>query len=197
MFDLGAALEDGFKAGDAAAAAALGLAAGDKRTISVAGPTATMIGFAGAVPHDRDPRFAKAFVDWQNDVTSKDLKLATREGFRSIEHIKRYTTTGMATDQGKTSNLNALGIVSGILDKPIPEIGLTTFRLPYTPVTFGEFAVRRAATCSIRCAPRRSTAGRSSTGRPSKTSASGSALIISRPRRDDARRGRPRMQGGA
>ena len=53
----------------------------------------------------------KAFVDWQNDVTTKDLALATREGFRSIEHVKRYTTTGMATDQGKTSNLNALGIV--------------------------------------------------------------------------------------
>ena len=52
---------------------------------------------------------ARAFVDFQNDVTTKDLELAAREGFRSIEHVKRYTTTGMATDQGKTSNLNALG----------------------------------------------------------------------------------------
>ena len=83
---------------------------------------------------------AKAFVDWQNDVTSRDLLLATREGFRSIEHVKRYTTTGMATDQGKTSNLNALAIVARQMGKTIPEVGLTTFRMPYTPVTFGSFA---------------------------------------------------------
>ena len=59
---------------------------------------------------------------------------------RSIEHVKRYTTTGMATDQGKTSNMNALAIAANALGKPIPEVGLTTFRLPYTPVTFGAFA---------------------------------------------------------
>ena len=58
---------------------------------------------------------------------------------RSIEHIKRYTTTGMATDQGKTSNMNALAIAAESLGKPIAEVGLTTFRLPYTPVTFGAF----------------------------------------------------------
>ena len=97
-------------------------------------------GFSGAAPHGRNPAFAKAFVDFQNDVTAKDVKLATREGFVSIEHIKRYTTTGMATDQGKTSNLNALAIVSDAIAKPIPQIGLTTFRPPYTPVTFGAFA---------------------------------------------------------
>ncbi|MFZ2508258.1 MAG: sarcosine oxidase subunit alpha family protein [Steroidobacteraceae bacterium] len=83
---------------------------------------------------------SKAFVDWQNDVTTNDLALAAREGFRSIEHIKRYTTVGMATDQGKTSNLNALGIVATGLGKAIPEVGLTTFRMPYTPVSFGSFA---------------------------------------------------------
>ena len=83
---------------------------------------------------------SKAFVDWQNDVTTNDLALAAREGFRSIEHVKRYTTVGMATDQGKTSNLNALGIVAKGLGKAIPEVGLTTFRMPYTPVTFGSFA---------------------------------------------------------
>ena len=66
-------------------------------------------GFSGALPQPGDGARAKAFVDFQNDVTAKDIKLATREGFRSIEHIKRYTTTGMATDQGKTSNLNAPG----------------------------------------------------------------------------------------
>ena len=95
-------------------------------------------GTIGALPHyfTQD----KAFVDFQNDVTSKDLVLAAREGFRSIEHVKRYTTTGMATDQGKTSNLNALGIVAQALGRAIPEIGLTTFRMPYTPVTFGALA---------------------------------------------------------
>ena len=82
----------------------------------------------------------RAFVDLQNDVTAKDLRLATQEGFRSIEHVKRYTTTGMATDQGKTSNMNALSIVARQLGRPIPEVGLTTFRPPYTPVTFGTLA---------------------------------------------------------
>ena len=81
-----------------------------------------------------------AFVDFQNDVTAKDLQLATREGFRSIEHVKRYTTTGMATDQGKTSNMNALAAVSGELGRPVEDVGHTTFRPPYTPVTFGAFA---------------------------------------------------------
>ncbi|MBW3096356.1 sarcosine oxidase subunit alpha family protein [Pseudohoeflea coraliihabitans] len=79
----------------------------------------------------------KAFVDFQNDVTAKDIELAVREGMRSIEHIKRFTTTGMATDQGKTSNLHGLAIAAEMLDRPIPEVGLTTFRHPYTPVSFG------------------------------------------------------------
>jgi sarcosine oxidase subunit alpha len=70
----------------------------------------------------------------------KDLDLAMREGFRSIEHIKRYTTTGMATDQGKMSNLNALHHAARELGKPVPAVGLTTFRMPYTPVTFASFA---------------------------------------------------------
>jgi sarcosine oxidase subunit alpha len=84
----------------------------------------------------------KMFIDLQNDVTAKDIKLALREGFKSIEHVKRYTTTGMATDQGKTSNINALGIISDITDKKIADLGTTTFRLPYTPVTFGALAGR-------------------------------------------------------
>lgn len=96
--------------------------------------------FAGACPIPGDPSGVKAFVDFQNDVTARDILLATREGMHSIEHVKRYTTTGMASDQGKTSNMNALAIVSGTLEKPVPQIGLTTFRLPYTPVTFGLFA---------------------------------------------------------
>ncbi len=82
----------------------------------------------------------KAFVDFQNDVTAKDIALALREGFRSIEHIKRYTTTGMATDQGKTANINALGIAADALALAPEQVGLTTFRAPFTPVTFGTFA---------------------------------------------------------
>jgi sarcosine oxidase, subunit alpha len=93
-----------------------------------------------ALPTPKDPTRIKAFVDFQNDVTAKDIKLAVREGFKSIEHIKRYTTNGMATDQGKTSNLNGLQIASTALGKPVTDIGLTTFRPPYTPQSFGALA---------------------------------------------------------
>jgi len=86
------------------------------------------------------PERGKAFVDFQNDVTAKDIGQAVREGFYSIEHIKRYTSTGMATDQGKTSNLNALAIASRALGRPSAEVGLTTFRPPYTPTSFGVLA---------------------------------------------------------
>jgi len=84
----------------------------------------------------------KRFVDFQNDVAVSDIELAVREGFRSIEHVKRYTTLGMATDQGKTSNLNGLQLVSNIEDKIVPEVGHTTFRPPYTPVTIGAIVGR-------------------------------------------------------
>ncbi len=66
-------------------------------------------------------RRGRAFVDLQNDVTAKDIGLAVREGFQAIEHVKRYTTTGMATDQGKTSNMTALGLAAEALDKPVPR----------------------------------------------------------------------------
>jgi sarcosine oxidase, subunit alpha len=82
----------------------------------------------------------KHFIDFQNDVTAADLELAQREGYESVELTKRYTTFGMATDQGKTSNLNGLGILSEATGKPIPEIGVTTFRPPYTPFSFGSIA---------------------------------------------------------
>ncbi len=85
---------------------------------------------------------SKMFVDFQNDVTAKDIKIALSEGFQSIEHVKRYTTNGMATDQGKTSNVNALGIISELSGQDISNLGTTTFRLPYTPVTFGAMAGR-------------------------------------------------------
>ncbi|WP_370073923.1 sarcosine oxidase subunit alpha [Salipiger bermudensis] len=92
------------------------------------------------LPTDRSPGKAKAFVDYQNDVTAKDLRLAVREGMRSIEHVKRYTTNGMATDQGKMSNINGLNIAADALGKAPPQVGLTTFRPPYTPTSFGAFA---------------------------------------------------------
>ncbi|GGB88441.1 sarcosine oxidase subunit alpha [Novosphingobium endophyticum] len=95
-----------------------------------------------ALPTPRDPTRIKAFVDFQNDVTAKDIGLAVREGFRSIEHVKRYTTNGMATDQGKTSNLNGLQLASTALGRAVTEVGLTTFRPPYTPQTFGALAGR-------------------------------------------------------
>ncbi|MCC9620297.1 sarcosine oxidase subunit alpha [Thalassospira sp. MA62] len=91
------------------------------------------------LPTDGNPGKARAFVDYQNDVTAKDLRLAVREGMRSIEHVKRYTTNGMATDQGKMSNINGLNIASDALGVPQPKVGLTTFRPPYTPTTFGAF----------------------------------------------------------
>lgn len=87
-----------------------------------------------------DENAASAFVDFQNDVTARDIRLATREGFRSIEHVKRYTTTGMATDQGKTSNINALAIAAESLSQTVPKTGHTTFRMPFSPVSFGALA---------------------------------------------------------
>ncbi|WP_099865463.1 sarcosine oxidase subunit alpha [Pararhizobium haloflavum] len=94
-------------------------------------------GMAGAGEGAGADSAAKAFVDFQNDVTAKDIRLAVREGMHSIEHVKRFTTNGMATDQGKTSNMHGLAIAAETLGKSIPEVGLTTFRAPYTPVTFG------------------------------------------------------------
>ncbi|MHA3976539.1 sarcosine oxidase subunit alpha family protein [Halovulum sp. GXIMD14794] len=79
----------------------------------------------------------KAFLDFQNDVKVSDVQLAAREGFESVEHAKRYTTLGMATDQGKLSNINGLAVLSQSLNTPIPQVGTTTFRPPYTPLSFG------------------------------------------------------------
>jgi methylglutamate dehydrogenase subunit C len=82
----------------------------------------------------------KAFVDFQNDVTAADVTLAHREGFRPVEHLKRYTTLGMATDQGKTSNLPGLAMMAALAGTTIPEVGTTVFRPPYTPVAIGALA---------------------------------------------------------
>jgi len=84
----------------------------------------------------------KPFVDYQNDATAKDIKLALKEGFKSIEHVKRYTTTGMGTDQGKLGNMHALGIIADTAGIKVGELGTTTFRPPYTPLTFGTMVGR-------------------------------------------------------
>ncbi len=84
----------------------------------------------------------KRFLDFQNDVSVSDIQLALREGYRSIEHVKRYTTLGMATDQGRTSNLNGLQLVSDIENKVVPQVGHTTFRPPYSPVSIGAIVGR-------------------------------------------------------
>ena len=136
-FALDHCLRDGFAAGrDAARAAG---AAGDAgRAPAAQAERAATSPFWGYSPNSR----RKAWVDLQNDVTRSDLALAVRENLRSVEHIKRYTTTGMAVDQGKTSNMNALGVLSELTRVSIAEIGTTTFRPPYDPVTLGTLAGR-------------------------------------------------------
>ena len=77
----------------------------------------------------------RAWLDFANDVTTKDVKLAAQEGFRSVEHMKRYTTQGMAPDQGKNSNVAALAVLADATGRGIAETGVTTFRPPYVPVS--------------------------------------------------------------
>lgn len=137
FFALHHCLNDGFAAGREAAKAA-----GAKRD---AGPAAVaQVERAAVSPFWASPRDSRreAWVDLQNDVTRADLELAVRRNLRSVEHVKRYTTTGMAVDQGKTSNMNALGLLCELTQVPIPEIGTTTFRPPYDPVTLGTLAAR-------------------------------------------------------
>jgi glycine cleavage system aminomethyltransferase T/NADPH-dependent 2,4-dienoyl-CoA reductase/sulfur reductase-like enzyme len=105
---------------------AVGAAAGDVPPI------------AAAAAELADPKHS--FIDFQNDVTAADVDLAWREGYRSVEHLKRYTTLGMATDQGKTSNMAALARLAANGATTIPQAGLTTFRPPYTPLTLGALA---------------------------------------------------------
>ena len=125
VFDLGTCLRDGTAAGGS-----------DPRSFEILGVPM----MAPSQPPAAAPPHRLAFVDFQNDVTTKDLAVATDEGFTAIEHVKRYTTSGMATDQGKTSNLNALTMVAALTGRSVPSVGQTTFRPPYTPVTFGAFA---------------------------------------------------------
>jgi len=136
------ALADGWSVGLAAAASSgsvsAGLEAGD------APHAETTFDGSRHTHADWEPaagvHLKTAFVDPQNDVTAADIDLAWREGYRSVEHLKRYTTLGMATDQGKTSNLIGLARLAQAEGRPVPEVGLTTFRPPYTPVTLAVLA---------------------------------------------------------
>src|SRR5439155_8254449 len=102
------------------------------------------LGECAAAPFRHAPsvRRGKAFVDLQMDVTTGDIELAHREGYESVEHLKRYTTLGMGTDQGKTSNFPALAAMAALRNATIPETGTTTFRPPFTPIAIGALAVR-------------------------------------------------------
>ena len=93
----------------------------------------------GTKPAERD---RKRFVDLQTDTTMADIAVSAREGYELIEHVKRYTTLGMGTDQGRTGAVNGIGALAEMLGRPISEIGTTTYRQPYTPVTFGAMAGR-------------------------------------------------------
>ena len=126
--------------GGAAAAQAAGFAAeavaAKAQSVAEAAMEAIWVMPQGASPKLR----AKMWLDYQNDVKVSDVQLAAREGYTSVEHTKRYTTLGMATDQGKLSNINGLAVLAGALNEDIPQVGTTTFRPPYTPVTLGALA---------------------------------------------------------
>ena len=125
-----------------AVATAVGAAAGDLAVAAATGapPEAPLLPvWVMPIRASRKARF-KMWLDYQNDVKVSDVELAAREGYESVEHTKRYTTLGMATDQGKVSNINGLAVLSQALGQPIAATGTTTFRPPYTPLTFGTIA---------------------------------------------------------
>ena len=132
-------LDNGWAAG-VAASAQLDLETAS-RAAPMGVPTIAHASRIGAALHPTPGSPLKTtFIDLQNDVTASDIDLAWREGYRSVEHLKRYTTLGMATDQGKTGNILGLARLAAAEGRPIPEVGLTTFRPPYTPVTLGLLA---------------------------------------------------------
>jgi glycine cleavage system aminomethyltransferase T len=134
------AIQSGWQAA-AQAAAVCGKSLVDE---APAGPRGhdTHTGFVSVGPISTAKPVDKTFVDFQNDVSVDDIDLAHLEGYQSVEHLKRYTTLGMGTDQGKTSNLNALAIMAARRGLGLPEVGTTTFRPPYTPATIGTLAGR-------------------------------------------------------
>jgi len=136
---LSAALAEGREAGRAAAAhAGCTRAAGPPPVPPVPDEP---VGFEASPAHPPERR-GKAFVDFQNDVTTDDIALAHEEGYVSVEHLKRYTTLGMGTDQGKTSNVNAARWMAALRGVELPVAGTTTYRPPYTPVSIGALAGR-------------------------------------------------------
>lgn len=142
VFALGDVLANGFEAG-AKAAADTGYKAvsGSLPKVEARQEEATLALFQ--VPHDKPTaRAPKQFVDLQNDVTAAGIELATREGFESVEHVKRYTALGFGTDQGKLGNINGLAIAARSMGISIVQMGTTMFRPNYTPVTFGAVAGR-------------------------------------------------------
>ncbi len=134
--DLQATIEESLAAGELMSNAS-GYTAPEKLALQGVNAFSWTGGMAGAAEGAGPDTTVKAFIDFQNDVCAKDIRLAVREGMHSIEHIKRFTTNGMATDQGKLSNIHGLAIAAETLGREIPKVGLTTFRAPYTPVTFG------------------------------------------------------------
>ncbi len=132
--ELSGSLAEGLLAGSSAAQAT-----GFGKGVSSEAILATQTPEAALLPLWEVPceGYKKRFHEFQNDSTINDLELASREGMVSVEHTKRYTTTGMGTDQGKTSNVNGLAIMARIQGRDIPDVGTTTFRPPYTPITFG------------------------------------------------------------
>ncbi len=139
-WSLGDCLADGVAAGNDAASKC-GFAAVDVVVPSTGKEPGLSLEPLWRVPAERDPdRCAKQFIDYQNDTCVADVRLAVREGYRNVEHVKRYTALGFGTDQGKLGNINGMAVAAECLGKTIPEVGTTTFRPAYTPVTFGALA---------------------------------------------------------
>jgi len=130
-------LEDGARAGKSALAKA-GFDVPDITVPAVSSQAVKPLEPLWRVPAARDPdRCPKQFLDFQNDTSVADVRLAVREGYRNVEHVKRYTALGFGTDQGKLGNINGMAVLAETLGMSIPEVGTTTFRPPYTPVSFG------------------------------------------------------------
>ena len=142
-FSLKACLEEGFRAGREAAINAGFESAPESAVPEVQGQREGQAMALFHVPHPNPTsRAPKQFVDYQTDVTAAGIELATREGFESIEHVKRYTAMGFGTDQGKLGNVNGMAIAAKSINQSIPETGTTMFRPNYTPVAFGAIAGR-------------------------------------------------------
>ena len=137
-WSLGECLADGLRAG-VEAVSKLGLKTAAARAPDTdADAVEKPIEALWRVPADRDAdRCPRQFIDFQNDTTVADIRLAAREGYRNVEHVKRYTALGFGTDQGKLGNINGMAVLADVLGKAIPEVGTTTFRPAYTPVSFG------------------------------------------------------------